>query len=133
MKGYTVTFEKAALKFLRKQDKITQERLMKAVKQLPNGTDIKRLQGYDSLYRTRVGNLRILYSIKEALLCEARAAPFMEIQNRNFHKLYYFSFCRIRCFIIIFLLLLFQRLTVIKHKRAIQKQHITVIKFHEVS
>ena len=43
MKGYTVTFEKAALKFLRKQDKITQERLMKAVKQLPNGTDIARI------------------------------------------------------------------------------------------
>lgn len=67
MMEYTVTFEKAALKFLRKQDKTTQERLMKAVKQLPNGTDIKRLQGYDNLYRTRVGNIRILYSIKETL------------------------------------------------------------------
>lgn len=67
MSKYTLTFEKAAVKFLRKQNKSTQERLMRAIKQLPNGTDIKKLQGYDNLYRTRVGNMRILYFIKEEL------------------------------------------------------------------
>ncbi len=67
MSEYTVTFEKAALKFLRRQDRGTQERIMKAIRQLPNGTDIKRLQGYHSLYRMRIGTVRIIYSIEEVL------------------------------------------------------------------
>lgn len=67
MNEYTITFEKAALKFIRKQDKTTQKRLLEAISQLPAGTDIKRLQGYDNLYRMRVGNMRILYSIKETV------------------------------------------------------------------
>ena len=33
MSKYTITFEKAAVKFLRKQNRSTQERLMKAIKQ----------------------------------------------------------------------------------------------------
>ncbi len=67
MNKYTVAFEKAAVKFLRKQNQSTQERLMRAIRQLPNGADIKKLQGYDYLYRARVGNMRILYSVKEEL------------------------------------------------------------------
>lgn len=67
MNEYTITFEKAALKFIRKQDKMTQKRLLTAISQLPIGTDIKRLQGYDNLYRMRVGNMRILYAIKETV------------------------------------------------------------------
>ena len=67
MNEYTITFEKAALKFIRKQDKMTQKRLLTAIRQLPMGTDIKRLQGYDNLYRMRVGNMRILYAIKETV------------------------------------------------------------------
>lgn len=67
MSKYTLTFEKAAVKFLRKQNPSMQERLMRAIKQLPDGADIKKLQGYDNLYRTRVGNMRILYFIKEEL------------------------------------------------------------------
>ena len=67
MSKYTIAFEKAAIKFLRKQNQAVQIRLMKAIQQLPNGTDIKKIQGYDNLYRTRVGNMRILYSVKEEL------------------------------------------------------------------
>lgn len=63
--SYTIKFEKAALKFLQKQDKPTRERLIKVIHQLPNGTDIKKLQGYHNLYRVRVGSIRILYSIEE--------------------------------------------------------------------
>ena len=40
---------------------------MRIIKRLPEGIDIKKLQGYDNLYRTRVGNIRILYSVKEEL------------------------------------------------------------------
>lgn len=65
MKKYKIIFEKAAEKFLRKQDKPTQSRLLKAIYKLPEGTDIKRLQGYNDLYRVRVGNIRVIYSIHE--------------------------------------------------------------------
>jgi len=67
MSSYNIQFEKAALKFLQKQDKPTKERLLRAISQLPDGTDIKKMQGYNNLYRTRVGNIRILYSIKETV------------------------------------------------------------------
>lgn len=67
MSVYQVRFEKAALKFLQKQDKPTRNRLIKAINQLPNGIDIKRMQGYHNLYRTRVGNIRILYTIEETV------------------------------------------------------------------
>lgn len=79
MSRYTITFEKAATKFLKKQNRSTQERLLKAINKLPNGTDIKRLQGYDNLYRTRIGNIRILYSIKESL----RIVIIEDINNRG--------------------------------------------------
>ena len=67
MSDYKIVFEKAALKFLQKQDKPTKTRLLKAIYELPNGSDIKKLQGYDNLYRLRVGNMRVLYSLKESL------------------------------------------------------------------
>lgn len=64
--NYKIIFQKAAAKFLKKQDKRTQERLMRAINQLPNGTDIKKLQGY-GMYRMRVGSIRILYIIDDAI------------------------------------------------------------------
>ena len=77
--SYEIQFEKSAIKFLKKQDKPTQERLMKAINELPNGTDIKRLQGYENLYRKRVGDIRVLYSIKE----EVKIVNIENIDNRG--------------------------------------------------
>ena len=77
--SYKIQFEKSAIRFLQKQDKTTQERLLKAVKNLPSGTDIKKLQGYDNLYRKRVGNIRILYSIEE----EVKIVNIENIDNRG--------------------------------------------------
>lgn len=62
MKTYKVRFEKAAQKFLDKQDKNQRLRLYKAIYRLPDGTDIKKLNGHN-LYRLRVGDYRILYMI----------------------------------------------------------------------
>lgn len=75
---YVIRFEKAAEKFLRKQTPKTQQNLMKTIYKLPDGTDIKRLKGYD-LYRIRVGNVRIIYSIKE----EIRVINIENIDNRG--------------------------------------------------
>lgn len=75
---YVIRFEKAAERFLRKQTPKTQQNLMKTIYRLPDGTDIKRLKGYN-LYRIRVGNIRIIYSIKE----EIRVINIENIDNRG--------------------------------------------------
>lgn len=62
MKTYKIKFEKAAQKFLDKQDKNQRLRLYKAIYKLPDGTDIKKLNGHN-LYRLRVGAYRILYMV----------------------------------------------------------------------
>lgn len=64
---YKIVFQKAALKFLKKQDKKTQERLLKAINQLPAATDIKKLQGLE-MYRMRVGDMRVLYTIDDVVM-----------------------------------------------------------------
>ncbi len=78
MKTYKIKFEKAAQKFLDKQDKNQRLRLYKAIYKLPNGTDIKKLIG-SNLYRLRVGNYRILYAIDE----EIRLINIENIDNRG--------------------------------------------------
>ncbi len=75
---YTIRFEKTAEKFLRKQTPKMQENLLKAIHKLPDGTDIKRLKGYN-LYRMRVGNVRVIYSIQE----EIKIITIENIDNRG--------------------------------------------------
>lgn len=64
---YKIVFQKAALKFMKKQDKKIQERLLRAISQLPMGTDIKKLQGLE-MYRMRVGDMRVLYTIDDVVM-----------------------------------------------------------------
>ncbi len=56
-----IKFEKSAVKFISKQTPEQQKRLFKAIKALPDTGDIKKMQGYESLYRLRVGDYRVLY------------------------------------------------------------------------
>ena len=60
---YEYNIRKKAMKFIRKQDKIQQERLLKAVYALPALGDIKKMTGEDNLYRLRVGDFRILFEM----------------------------------------------------------------------
>ena len=52
--NYQIVIEKRAQKFIRKQPKPQQERLMRAIAQLPAG-DTKALKGNEGLFRLRVG------------------------------------------------------------------------------
>lgn len=63
---YRIMIQKSAEKFLKKQNKKTQERLLEAIYKLPQGTDVKKLRGHD-LYRMRVGNIRILYTVDDVI------------------------------------------------------------------
>lgn len=75
---YKIIIQKSAEKFLRKQNKKMQERLLNAIYNLPQGADIKRLQGYN-MYRMRIGNIRILYTVDTAV----KIISVEEIDNRG--------------------------------------------------
>ena len=59
---FQIIYSNKALKFLKKQDKATQERLVFAIGKLPLEGDIRKLQGTDG-YRLRVGTFRILFDV----------------------------------------------------------------------
>lgn len=75
---YKIIIQKSAEKFLRKQNKKIQERLLNAIYNLPQGADIKRLQGHN-MYRMRIGNIRILYTIDTVV----KIISVEEIDNRG--------------------------------------------------
>ena len=78
MQIYRIKFEKAAQKFLDKQDKNQRLRLYKAIYKLPDGQDIKKLKG-QNLYKLRVGNYRVLYTIDNGI----RLINIENISNRG--------------------------------------------------
>ncbi len=75
---YKIIIQKAAEKFLRKQSKKIQKRLLEAIYKLPQGTDIKKLQNHN-IYRMRVGNMRILYTVDNVI----KIISVEEIDNRG--------------------------------------------------
>jgi mRNA interferase RelE/StbE len=70
-----IKYSKAAAKFLRKQDKVTQKRIMSAIEKIPKG-DIVKLQG-TSGYRLRIGIYRVIYDIYGNVL------DIIDIDNRR--------------------------------------------------
>lgn len=58
--SYNIKLTKKAEKFIKKQDKDIQKRIIKAIVELPEG-DIKKLKGMDELYRLRVGDFRVIF------------------------------------------------------------------------
>ena len=63
---YRITLEKAAEKYLRRQGKDVQERLLKVIKGLPPDVGVKKLAGMTGYFRVRVGDIRIIFTINEA-------------------------------------------------------------------
>lgn len=55
-----IRYSKQALKFLQKQEKKIQIRIISSIESIPLG-NIKKLQGTDK-YRLRVGDFRIIFS-----------------------------------------------------------------------
>ncbi len=60
---YKIIIEKQAKKFIRKLNESQQRRVLHAIYQLPDTGDIKTIQGQKGMYRLRVGDYRILYTI----------------------------------------------------------------------
>ncbi len=62
---YEYNIRKKAMKFIQKQERKQQERLLKAIYALPLIGDVKKMVGEDNLYRLRVGDYRLLFEMSE--------------------------------------------------------------------
>jgi mRNA interferase RelE/StbE len=63
---YRIQIDRDAEKTLRRQGRTTKERLVKAILVLadnPHPPNSRKLEGYDDLFRLRVGDWRIIYQI----------------------------------------------------------------------
>ena len=60
---YRIILKKRAKKFIDKLPKQEKIRLVTAIEQLPNGSDIKKMKGHDGLMRLRVGEYRVIYTV----------------------------------------------------------------------
>ena len=57
-----ITYAKQATKALMRLDVPTRQRIRQGLEKLPEG-DVKRLKGYTDLYRLRIGDWRILFTM----------------------------------------------------------------------
>lgn len=62
---YNIIIKKQAKKFIEKLSKSDKQRIVKAIEKLPDGDDIKKLKGHTDIYRLRVGDFRILYTVND--------------------------------------------------------------------
>lgn len=65
---YHVIIEKRAEKFIRKQTKENQDRLITAIYKLPFVGDIKPMEGRSGYYRLRVGDFRVIYTVEREIV-----------------------------------------------------------------
>lgn len=65
---YRIEINKKARKFIASQQPKQQKRIIEAIYKLPDGEDIKRLVGYNNVYRLRIGNYRVVYEIHDDIL-----------------------------------------------------------------
>lgn len=60
---YKIILKMKAKKFIDGLPQNDRKRVVAAVEQLPNGSDIKPMKGHDGLFRLRVGIYRIIYTV----------------------------------------------------------------------
>ena len=60
---YKISIKKKAKKFIDKLPMPDKKRVVEAIEQLPNGSDIKQMKGHSDLLRLRVGEYRIIYTV----------------------------------------------------------------------
>ena len=65
---YQILIKKRAKKFIDKLPSTEKRRIVEAIERLPEGDDIKRLRGYESILRLRVGSYRIIYEVDNGRL-----------------------------------------------------------------
>ncbi len=76
-----IEYSKQAVKYINAADKPTKKRLKEAIEKIPLG-DIKKLQGVESGYRLRVGDLRVLFTLEEDIVYIEKILPRGEVYKR---------------------------------------------------
>jgi len=76
-----VKYSKNSVKYTKTLDKPTRQRLKIAIENIPFG-DIKKLQGSNSGYRLRVGNLRMLFDYDGNTVNVVNILPRGQAYNR---------------------------------------------------
>lgn len=71
--NYKIEFSNRAYRYYEKLDKILKQRISNHLQLLSDNPrnpelDIKKIKGYSSLYRLRIGNYRIVYAIEDEVL-----------------------------------------------------------------
>ncbi len=81
---YRVVVKKRAKKFIDKLPKNEKIRIVNAIEQLPYGRDVKQMKGHENLWRLRVGEYRILYTMDNGklVICVVDAGNRGEIYRR---------------------------------------------------
>ena len=81
---YRIIIKKRAKKFIDKLPKQEKLRLVTAIEELPNGSDIKNMKGLDDLTRLRGGDYRVVYTVDngELIVLVIDAGNRGEIYNR---------------------------------------------------
>ena len=86
MREYKIVIERLAEKFIMKLPRPEKERVLRAIWNLPEEGDIKRLKGRrnEGFYRLRVGDYRIIYTVDhgEFIVLVIDAGNRGEIYNR---------------------------------------------------
>jgi len=77
--NYKVVIEKPARKFILKQPKDQQERLLKALYKLPSEGDILPMRGRKGQYRVRIGTYRAVYNLCNNIL----TVQVIKVDNRG--------------------------------------------------
>lgn len=79
---YKLIYHKSAVKFISKQEKAIQERIVEGLKgllKIPPEGDIKPMKGYTGLYRLRIGTYRVLFDVDH----HERVIYIKAIRNRG--------------------------------------------------
>ncbi|MCD7724316.1 MAG: type II toxin-antitoxin system RelE/ParE family toxin [Clostridiales bacterium] len=65
---YQIIIKKKAKKFIDKLPANEKRKIVAEIERLPNGEDIKKLKGHGDLFRLRVGDYRIIYTVDDGIL-----------------------------------------------------------------
>lgn len=82
MADYTITFARSARKQLERLDSVWVQRIFPAIESLatnPRPSGCKKLKGYQNLWRIRVGDYRVVYSIDD----HARLIDVSAVRHRS--------------------------------------------------